>query len=111
MEGEGYPVHDVVGEVLKVPLPDVSMASSSSNNSSGGAASDDAETQAEDAIVMDPHKSARGYDFRASSFTMGRAHQLESLHYFAKGSAHEPGEETVLELVDNEAIVLELFLP
>jgi hypothetical protein len=34
---------------------------------------------------------------------------LESLRYFAKGSTHEPGEETVLELNDDEPVVFEEF--
>jgi hypothetical protein len=43
----------------------------------------------------------------ASSITVGRIRQLETLGYFPEGSAREPGEETVLELVDDEAIVFE----
>jgi hypothetical protein len=40
---------------------------------------------------------------------MGRIWQLESLRYFTEGSAHELGEETVLELNDDEVVVFEEF--
>jgi hypothetical protein len=109
MEEERSPILDVVGDVSKVPLPEVSTASSSSDDSLGGAASDDAEAEAEDTIVMDPHESARSYDFEASFITVGHIWQLESLRYFAKGSVREPGEETVLELADDEVVVFEVF--
>jgi hypothetical protein len=69
IEGEGYLLLDIVGDVLKVPLSEVSMTSTSSDDTSGGAASDDAETQVEDTIVMDPRESTRSYDFGASSIT------------------------------------------
>jgi hypothetical protein len=72
MEGEGSSILDIVGDVWKVPLPEISMTSSSSDDSSGGAASDDAEGETEDTIVMDPRKSTWSYDFWASSITVGR---------------------------------------
>jgi hypothetical protein len=49
------------------------------------------------------------YDFGALTITMGRIHQLEALGYFAEGSMHEPGEEVVSDLADDEAIVFEEF--
>jgi hypothetical protein len=100
---------DIVGDVSKVPLPEVSTASSSSGASSGGAASDEAKAEAENTIVVDPRESARSYDFGASSVTMGHIRQLESLRYFAEGSARELGEETILEPNDDKVIVFEEF--
>jgi hypothetical protein len=44
---------------------------------------------------MDPHKLVHSYEFRASLITVGRIRQMESLGYFAKGSAREPREEIV----------------
>jgi hypothetical protein len=35
---------------------------------------------------------------------------LEALGYFAEGSAREQGEEVILELVDDEAVVFEEFI-
>jgi hypothetical protein len=40
---------------------------------------------------------------------VGRIQQLEALRYFVEGSAHEPGEETVLEPADDEVVVFEEF--
>jgi hypothetical protein len=40
---------------------------------------------------------------------VGRIRQLEALRYFVEGSAHEPGEETVLEPTDDEVVVFEEF--
>jgi hypothetical protein len=40
---------------------------------------------------------------------LGYIRQLEALRYFAKGSMREPGEETIPELADDEAIVFEEF--
>jgi hypothetical protein len=51
----------------------------------------------------------QSYDFGASSVTVGRIHQLDSLGYFAEGSMHELREETVWEPADDEAIVFEEF--
>jgi hypothetical protein len=42
-------------------------------------ASDDVEAEAKDTIVVDPREYARSYDFGASSVTVGRIRQLESL--------------------------------
>jgi hypothetical protein len=72
-------------------------------------ASDDVEAEAKDTIVVDPREYARSYDFGASSVTVGRIRQLESLWYFTEGYAHEPGEETASEPIDNEAIFFEVF--
>jgi hypothetical protein len=114
MEGEGFPILDVVGDEskvslsevsMKVPLSKVSTTGSSSDDSSEAVTSDDAETQVEDTLVLDPHEAVRSYDFGASSVTVGRIHQLESLGYFAEGSVHEPGEEIIVELADDKAIV------
>jgi hypothetical protein len=80
MEGEGSPVIDIVGDTSKALLPEASMTSSSSDASSGGATSDVAKAGAEDA--MDSHELAQSYDL---------------------------GEEIVLEPIDDEAIVFELF--
>jgi hypothetical protein len=107
MEGEGSPVIDIVGDTSRALLLEASTASSSSDSSSGGAASDVAEAGAKDA--MDPHELARSYDFGVSSVIMGRIRQLESLRYFAKGSARESGEETVPEPNDDEVVVFKEF--
>jgi hypothetical protein len=66
MEGEGSPILDDIGDVLKVPMLEVSRKAplleastigSSFDDSSEVAASDDAETQAEDTLVMDPREA------------------------------------------------------
>jgi hypothetical protein len=107
MEGEGSPVVDIVGDASKGHLPEASTASSSSDASSSGATSDVAETEAE--ISVDPRKLVRSYEFGASSITVGRIRQMESLGYFAKGSAREPGEEIVPKPNSDEAVVFEEF--
>jgi hypothetical protein len=110
MEGEGSPVIDIVGNALKGPLPEASeasMASSSSDTSSSRAASDVAETGAEASV--DPRELTRSYEFGASSVTVGRIRQMESLGYFAEGSVRESGEEIVPEPNSDEAIVFEEF--
>jgi hypothetical protein len=107
MDGEGLPVIDIVGDASKAFLPETLTASSSSDCSSGEAANDVAEAAAEDTV--DLHEPVRSYDFGMSSVTVGRIWQLEFLRYFAKASAREPGEETILELNDNEAVVFEEF--
>jgi hypothetical protein len=93
MEGEGSPILDIVGNVSKVPLSEVSMklplsevstTGSLSDDSSEAAASDDTKTQAEDTLVVDPREAARSYDFGASSVTVGHIHQLESLAIFPR---------------------------
>jgi hypothetical protein len=40
---------------------------------------------------------------------VGRIRQMESLSYFAEGSAREPGKEIVPELNSNEDVVFEEF--
>jgi hypothetical protein len=107
MEGESKPVIDIVGDTLKAPLPEASTASSWSDASSGGAASDVAKAKAEDA--RDLRKLPWSYDFGASLVTVGCIQQLESMRYFAKGSAHKPREETVLEPNNDEVVVFEEF--
>jgi hypothetical protein len=102
MEGEGSPILDVIGDVSKVPVLEVSRKAPLSEASTTGSSSDDSlemvtsydiEAQAEDTLVMDPREAARSYDFGASSVTVGHIRQLNTLAYFAKGSAHEPREE------------------
>jgi hypothetical protein len=107
MEGEGSPVIDIVGDTSKALLLEASMTSSLSNASSGGATSDVVKAEAEDA--MDSHELAQSYDFRTSLVSVWRIRQLESLRYFVEGSARELGEESVLEPIDDEAIVFEEF--
>jgi hypothetical protein len=72
MEGKGSLVIDIMGDALKGPLPEASMASSSFDASSSGAASDVAETEAE--ASMDPCELMQSYVFRASSITVGCIH-------------------------------------
>jgi hypothetical protein len=80
MEEERSLILDIVGDVSKVPLSEVSTDSSSSDASSGGgAASDEAKAKVEDTVVVDPREFARSYDFGASFVTVGRIRQLESL--------------------------------
>jgi hypothetical protein len=107
MEGEGSPITDIVGDASKGPLPEASMASSPLDASSQGAASDIAKAEAK--VSVDPCELAWSYDFGASSVMVRRIQQLKSLGYFAKGSACEPGEETVLEPNPNEVVVFEEF--
>jgi hypothetical protein len=107
MEGEGSLIIDIVGDASKGPLPEASMASSSLDASLGEVASDASKTDVED--TTDPQELARSYDFGASSVTVSRIRQLESLGYFAEGSACELGEETVPEPNTDEAVVFEEF--
>jgi hypothetical protein len=115
MAEERSPLLNVVGDVLEVTWLETSVSSSSSEDSSGGGSSEDAdveaeaETESEKVVVVDPRESAQSYDFRHSTITVGRIRQLETLRYFVEGSAGEPGEETVLEVTDDEAIVFEEF--
>jgi hypothetical protein len=92
---------------------EVSVSSSSSEDSSGGGSSKGAdaegETKTEKVVVVDPRKSVQSYDFGLSTITVGRIGQLETLRYCSEGSACEPGEETVLEPVDDEAVMFEEF--
>jgi hypothetical protein len=69
MEGEGSPVIDIMGDVLKALLLEASMASSSSDSSSVGAANNVAKAVAEDAMNL--RELARSYDFRMSSISWG----------------------------------------
>jgi hypothetical protein len=58
---------------------------------------------------VDPSELAWSYDFGASSVTVGRIRQLETLRYFAEGSVREPGEETIPEPNTNKAVVFKEF--
>jgi hypothetical protein len=107
MEGEGSPVIDIMGDASKEPLLEASMASSSSGASSLGATSDVAKAEAD--VSMDPRKVMRSYDFRGSSVTVSHMWQLESLGYFAEGSARELGEVVVPEPNPDEAVVFKDF--
>jgi hypothetical protein len=108
MEEEHSPMIDIVGDMSKATLPEASAGSSTSDASSWGAASDAAEADIED--VIDPRKLAWSYDFGASLVTVGRIRQLESLGYFTEGSTCELGEEIVLELNTDDAVVFkEIF--
>jgi hypothetical protein len=95
MEGKGSLVIDIMGDALKGPLPEDSMASSSFDASSSGAASDVAETEAE--ASMDPCELMQSYVFRASSITVGCIRQCE------------PREEIMLEPNYDEAVGFEEF--
>jgi hypothetical protein len=83
MEEERSLMIDIVGDVMKAPLPKASTSRSSSDASSGGAASDAVEADVED--IIDPRELARSYDFGASSVTVSRIRQLESLGYMNQG--------------------------
>jgi hypothetical protein len=107
MEEERSPLIDIVGDVVKVTLPEASTCSSSSDTSSGEVASDATKADVED--TTDPRELAWSYDFGASSVTVGRIRQLESMGYFAEGLAREPGEETVPEPNTDEVVVFEEF--
>jgi hypothetical protein len=71
MEEERSPILDIVGDVSKVPLPEVLTYSSSSDASSGGAASDEAKAKVEDTVVVDPREFEWSYDFETSFVTVG----------------------------------------
>jgi hypothetical protein len=107
MEGEGSPAIDIMGDALKGPSSEASTTSSSSDTSSSGVASDVAKTGAEASV--ESHKLTQSYEFGTSSVTVGRIRQMESLGYFAEGSAREPGEEIVLEPNSDEVVVFEEF--
>jgi hypothetical protein len=107
MEEEHSPTIDIMGDPSKVPLLEKSTASSSSNATLARATSVETEAKAEDTV--DPHELSRSYDFGVPLVTVGHIHQLESLRYFAEGFTREPGEETILELKHDEAIVFEEF--
>jgi hypothetical protein len=70
MEEECSTMIDIVGDVMKAPLPEASTSSSSSDASSRGAASDAVEADVEDAI--DPLELGWSYDFGASLVTVSR---------------------------------------
>jgi hypothetical protein len=107
MEGEGSPIIDIMGDASKEPLLEASTASSSSGASSLGAASDVAKAEAD--VSVDPCELMRSYDFGASSVTVSRMWQLESLGYFAEGLARQLGEEMVPEPNPNEVVVFKDF--
>jgi hypothetical protein len=107
MEREGSPVIASMGDASKGPLPEALMAGSSSDASSVGVASDVAKPEAE--VFVDPRELTQSYHFRASSVTVSHIQQLESLGYFAEGLACELGEETMLELNLDEAVVFKEF--
>jgi hypothetical protein len=109
MEEEHSLIIDIVGDESEVPQAEVSVTSSLSEDSSLGGSGDDAEAEVEDIIVVDPRESARSYDFRPSTVTVGCIRQLESLGYFVEGTVCEPGDETVPEPADEETIVFEEF--
>jgi hypothetical protein len=58
---------------------------------------------------VDPHELVWSYEFRASLVTVGRIRQIESLGYFAEGSARQPREEIIPEPNFDEAVVFEEF--
>jgi hypothetical protein len=64
MEEEHSLILDVVGDLSKVPLAEITMTTSSSDGSSVGMTSDGAKAEAEDAIVMDPRESAEAMTSR-----------------------------------------------
>jgi hypothetical protein len=68
MEEERLLMIDIMGDVMKAPLPEASTGSSSSDASLGGAASNAVEADVED--VIDPCELAWSYDFGASSVTV-----------------------------------------
>jgi acetylornithine deacetylase/succinyl-diaminopimelate desuccinylase-like protein len=109
MEEERSLILDIVGDEPEAPRLEVSAIGSSSEDSSGGGSGDDAVAKVEDIGAVYPGKSARSYDFRASTVTMGCIRQLESLGYFTEGSARESGEQIILKPADNNAVVFEEF--
>jgi hypothetical protein len=58
---------------------------------------------------VDPCELAWSYDFGVSLVTVGRIQQLQTLGYFAEGSACEPGEGTVPKPNTDEVVVFEEF--
>jgi hypothetical protein len=89
MEEERSPMIDIMGDVLKAPFPEALTGDSSSDASSGGAASDAVEAGIE--YVIDLRELTWSSDFGASSITIGRIQQQESLGYFAEDSVREMG--------------------
>jgi hypothetical protein len=58
---------------------------------------------------VDPRELTRSYKFGASSVTVGRICQMESLGYFAEDLARESGEEIVSEPNADKAVVFKEF--
>jgi hypothetical protein len=110
MEGERSPViEEVVGGEKEVSRQEETLTGSSSRDASSDKFGYCTEAQGKESETVDPHESSRSYDFGASTVTIGRISQLETLGYFAKGSTCEPGEEVVPEPADDEAIIFEEF--
>jgi hypothetical protein len=106
MEGEHSPVIEwVVGGETEVSRPEETTTGSSSGDASSDKFGDGTYAPGEESKIVDPLESSRSYDFGASTATIGRIRQLETLGYFDEGSAREPGEEVILELADDEAVI------
>jgi hypothetical protein len=58
---------------------------------------------------VDPRELTRSYKFGASSVTVGRICQMESLGYFAEDLARESGEEIVSEPNADKVVVFKEF--
>jgi hypothetical protein len=110
MEGERSSVpEEVVAGEAEVSWPEATATGSSSGCDFGDRSGDGTGSQDEESGVVDPPESERSYDFGPSTITVSRIQQLEALGYFVEGSARELGEEVVLDLADDEAIMFEEF--
>jgi hypothetical protein len=58
---------------------------------------------------MDQCELVRSYEFGASSVTVGRTRQMESLGYFPEGLVREPREEILSEPNSDKVVVFEEF--
>jgi hypothetical protein len=60
-----------------------------------------------ESAAVDANKASRCYCFGPSTVAVSHIREMTSLRYFAKGDARAPGEETVPEPTDDEAVVFE----
>jgi hypothetical protein len=102
-------LEEAVGGGAKVPRPEDAVTDLSFGGDTSDRSRDNIGDHGEESGAVDPCKYVRSYDFGPLTVTVGRIRQLKALGYFAKGSAHEPGDEIIPELVADEAIMFEEF--
>jgi hypothetical protein len=109
--GRNSPMTEEVGapNMMEVPHPEEPVMSSSSRGSSSSGSESDNAAQEEGSEAVDPRESSQSYVFGPSIIMVDRVRKMASLGYFAEGTAREPGEEVVLEPIEDEAIVFKDF--
>jgi hypothetical protein len=78
------------------------------NGSEAGRKSD-AGLQGDEDPTADADEASRSYCIGPLTITVSRIREMGDLRYFAEGDARAPGEETVPESADDEAVVFEEF--